>query len=54
MVDGAFASIKIIMPNLRVEGNPSRIKKVHVCKNSTYSMGNLLLNDKPAEEQNEQ
>ncbi len=45
MVDGAFANIKIIMPNLRLEGNPSKIKKVYVCKNSTYSMGNLLLND---------
>lgn len=50
LVDGGFANIKIIMPNLRVEGNPSRIKKVHVCKNSTYSMGNLLLNDEPVAE----
>ncbi len=50
LVDGAFANIKIIMPNLRVEGNPSKIKKVYVCKNSTYSMGSLLLNDEAAAE----
>ncbi len=50
LVDGAFAHIKIIMPNLRVEGNPSKIKKVYVCKNSTYSMGSLLLNDEAAAE----
>ncbi len=50
LVDGAFASIKIIMPNLRLEGNPSKIKKVYVCKNSTYSMGNILINDIPAAE----
>lgn len=50
LVDGGFANIKIIMPNLRVEGNPSRIKKVYVCKNSTYSMGNLLMNDQAVAE----
>ena len=50
LVDGAFANIKIIMPNLRVEGNPSRIKKIYVCKDSTYSMGSLPLNDLTAVE----
>ena len=50
LVDGAFANIKIIMPNLRVEGNPSKIKKIYVCKDSTYSMGNVPLNDLTAAE----
>ena len=49
MVDGGFANIKIIMPNLRVQGNPSGIKKIYICKNSVYDMGNLMLNDKAAE-----
>ena len=49
MIDGGFANVKIIMPNLRVQGNPSRIKKIYICKNSVYDMGNLMLNDKAAE-----
>lgn len=50
MIDGKFDSIKIIMPKITVEGNPAGIKKVHVCKDSVYSMGNIVLDIKPVAE----
>ncbi|MBO5955360.1 MAG: S-layer homology domain-containing protein [Clostridia bacterium] len=44
-IDGAFADIRIIVPNLVVEGNPKNVKRVYVCEGSTYSMGNIMLGE---------
>lgn len=52
-VDGAFADIRVVVPNIVVEGNPKNIKRVYVCKGSTYSMGNIMLGEDAAEENTE-
>ena len=48
LLDGDIESIKIIMPNIRVEC--SEYKKVYVCRNSVFAISAVLLNDEAAAE----
>lgn len=42
LIDGIFKEVRIVMPNIEVEGDPSNIERVYVAKDSKYSMGTIL------------
>ena len=41
-VDGEFADIRIVMPNITLSGSPNDIKAIDICDGSLYSMGTIL------------
>ncbi len=53
LIDGIFKEVRIIMPNIEVEGDPSNIERVYVTKDSTYSMGTILAGQSEKTQENE-
>ncbi len=53
LIDGIFKEVRIVMPNIKVEGDPTNIGRVYVAKDSTYSMGTILSGEPEKTQENE-